>query len=343
MLTAILLSPLALGGIPADVLCESKVLAYEFAQKLMPERASTAGGLDAVAAGLGFAAGVDPTTFNCSVTPPAPTPAPPAPAPKPVVPKGTCSAVMTGVNLVYGAKDSKWNSTTTSAACEALCKADPGCTYGTWHDGDQGRYKHACIVRYDNQYSPHRQDGHFSFLCNMTGTTPQIPDQRASDLPWAWVPQPHGALPPRHAGWRAGVAPLPTAEAEAASLYVDAVKGSDSAAGTLAAPLKTIQSAVAKATAAGGALIFLRAGTFELASTVKITHSDITIAPYQQEEVSPHVRVLSSHLRLRLLPQRSHARSPLRLTSLTHFSLHCCSPLLVRYSYCRSSSAAEFS
>jgi hypothetical protein len=152
-----------------------------------------------------------------------------------------------------------------------------------------------------------------------------------------------GALPPRHAGWRAGVAPLPTAEAEAASLYVDAVKGSDSAAGTLAAPLKTIQSAVAKATAAGGALIFLRAGTFELASTVKITHSDITIAPYQQEEVSPHVRVLSSHLRLRLLPQRSHARSPLRLTSLTHFSLHCCSPLLVRYSYCRSSSAAEFS
>ena len=42
-------------GIPGDVLCNSKVLAYEFAAKLMPERASD-GGLAPVAAGLG----VDP-------------------------------------------------------------------------------------------------------------------------------------------------------------------------------------------------------------------------------------------------------------------------------------------
>lgn len=63
----------------------------------------------------------------------------------------------------------------------------------------------------------------------------------------------------------------------AADLYV-APAGSDSAAGTLAAPLKSIQVAVDKAVA--GDTIYLRAGTYSPTTNIKITKSGTSAKPY---------------------------------------------------------------
>ncbi|GKT94004.1 pectate lyase L [Colletotrichum tofieldiae] len=63
----------------------------------------------------------------------------------------------------------------------------------------------------------------------------------------------------------------------AADLYV-APTGSDSAAGTLAAPLKSIQIAVDKAVA--GDTIYLRAGTYSPTTNIKITKSGTAAKPY---------------------------------------------------------------
>ena len=62
--------------------------------------------------------------------------------------------------------------------------------------------------------------------------------------------------------------------------------GSDSAAGTEAAPLHTLGAAVAKA--AGGGAVVVRAGKFFLNSTLELTaaHSGISIAAYQGEHVT---------------------------------------------------------
>ncbi|KAK1979817.1 pectate lyase L [Colletotrichum cereale] len=63
----------------------------------------------------------------------------------------------------------------------------------------------------------------------------------------------------------------------AADLYV-APTGSDSAAGTLAAPLKSIQIAVDKAIA--GDTIYLRAGTYSPTANIQITKSGTAAKPY---------------------------------------------------------------
>lgn len=68
----------------------------------------------------------------------------------------------------------------------------------------------------------------------------------------------------------------PTFPAPAGSIYVDAAKGSDSNAGTAAAPMKTIAAAVAKA--GEKATVVLKAGTYHT-DTVNIgaEHSGLTI------------------------------------------------------------------
>ena len=128
-------------------------------------------GLAAVALGLG----VNPTNKTCTTSGGGghghgPSPPGPPPPPKPHVPHGSCSALMPGMSLVYGSRANSWPTTGSAAACETLCKANATCTYGTWHDEHQGHYKNACMLETDQRYSPHRQDGHPSFLCNMSAT-----------------------------------------------------------------------------------------------------------------------------------------------------------------------------
>jgi len=78
-----------------------------------------------------------------------------------------------------------------------------------------------------------------------------------------------------------------SAQAAATTLYV-ATNGSDSNAGTLAAPLKTIQKAVGLV--AAGGTIAIRGGTFTLTSNITIAKSGTSSAPitmtnYQGEHV----------------------------------------------------------
>lgn len=144
-------------------------------------------------------------------------------------------------------------------------------------------YGKACILESDGQYVPHRQDDHFSFICNTTGTVGRVPDPEPYGVWWAPEDRRLDQQAPRSKGWRASVPPLEPS----ASLYVDAAKGSDSAAGSIDAPLKTIQAAVDKASAsASETSIYLRAGTFYLPASVVIKASGITIAPYQNEDVT---------------------------------------------------------
>lgn len=76
-------------------------------------------------------------------------------------------------------------------------------------------------------------------------------------------------------------------EKRATAIYVSPT-GNDSAAGTLAAPLKSIQKAVDKAVA--GDTIYLRGGTYALTTNIQITKSGTasakyTITNYQSEKV----------------------------------------------------------
>ena len=73
----------------------------------------------------------------------------------------------------------------------------------------------------------------------------------------------------------------------AASIFVDAAKGSDAAAGSESAPLKTVEAAIAKARKAAGApsTIVLRAGTYYLKETLALTAADsgLTIESFSGE------------------------------------------------------------
>jgi len=73
----------------------------------------------------------------------------------------------------------------------------------------------------------------------------------------------------------------------AGSIYVDAAKGSDSAAGSLGAPLKTIEAAHAKTRQQSGSAstIVLRGGTYYLKETLALTAQDsgLTIESYTGE------------------------------------------------------------
>ncbi|KAG8680706.1 hypothetical protein FRC09_018035, partial [Ceratobasidium sp. 395] len=79
----------------------------------------------------------------------------------------------------------------------------------------------------------------------------------------------------------------PVIEKRATALYVSP-SGSDSAAGTLAAPFLTIQKAVN--TAVAGDTIYLRAGTYAPTASIQFTKSGTssakyTITNYQSEKV----------------------------------------------------------
>ena len=63
----------------------------------------------------------------------------------------------------------------------------------------------------------------------------------------------------------------------AADIYVSP-SGSDNAAGTLTAPIKSIQSAVDKVSA--GSTIYLRGGTYALTTNVQISRVGTSSAPY---------------------------------------------------------------
>ena len=249
--------------------------------------------------------GVDPSTKTCTgPSPPSPSPAPPGPPPppRPPVPAGQCSALMSGMTLVNGDHAQTWPKTDSADACETLCKSNKTCTYGTWHDPQQGRYANACLLKTDNQYHPKRMSGHTSFVCNTTGTVGRIPDPPPHGMWWAPEDRRLDQQAPRSKGWRSSVPPVDAAASTATSLYVDASKGSDSAAGTIDAPLQSIQAAVDKAAlttassngagaggdaaGAGATSIFLRAGTFYLPAPVVIKASGVTIGPYQNEDVT---------------------------------------------------------
>lgn len=71
-------------------------------------------------------------------------------------------------------------------------------------------------------------------------------------------------------------------------IFVDWAKGKDSAAGTMAAPLKTIAAAQTKARGAKGSSIQLRGGVHYLAATVTLTAADsgLTIEAYNNENAT---------------------------------------------------------
>ncbi|MBB2946930.1 hypothetical protein FB565_006698 [Actinoplanes lutulentus] len=86
----------------------------------------------------------------------------------------------------------------------------------------------------------------------------------------------------------AGIAAIGTADAATATTFYVATTGSDSNAGTLAAPFATIQKAIG-AVAAGGT-IAVRGGTHALTSNIQITKSGtaaapITLTAYNSEKV----------------------------------------------------------
>ncbi|KAF1843178.1 polysaccharide lyase family 9 protein [Cucurbitaria berberidis CBS 394.84] len=73
------------------------------------------------------------------------------------------------------------------------------------------------------------------------------------------------------------------------TIYV-APAGSDTAAGTLAAPLKSIQVAVDKA--AAGDIIYLRGGTYALTKNIQIKKSGTSAAPYTLSAYQSEVPVI---------------------------------------------------
>lgn len=69
--------------------------------------------------------------------------------------------------------------------------------------------------------------------------------------------------------------------AGAATFYLDAAAGNDAAAGTLAAPFRSVERGVAAcraAAAADGCTVFFRAGTYELAGPVLLSAADCGLA-----------------------------------------------------------------
>ena len=82
--------------------------------------------------------------------------------------------------------------TPNASACEAICKSRPNCTYGTWHDKHQkpAYWDNVCYLNTDHRYHPRRQRGHTSFLCNMTGSLPSIPEPDENEMQYLFEPQP---------------------------------------------------------------------------------------------------------------------------------------------------------
>ena len=74
-----------------------------------------------------------------------------------------------------------------------------------------------------------------------------------------------------------------------ATLYVSPT-GSDSSAGTLSAPLKSIQTAIDKAVA--GDIIYLRGGTYSLTKNIQIKKSGTSSAPYTLSAYEAEVPII---------------------------------------------------
>ena len=80
---------------------------------------------------------------------------------------------------------------------------------------------------------------------------------------------------------------FPIPHSDGVTVYVDSVRGDDSAGGTLDAPLRTIRAAQSKTRSASGAsTIILRGGVYYLNSTLELTPLDsgLTIQNYDGEE-----------------------------------------------------------
>jgi hypothetical protein len=92
--------------------------------------------------------------------------------------------------------------------------------------------------------------------------------------------------------------PFPLPASAAGTFYVDFAGGSDSAAGSQAAPFKTVAHALAATRAGGGGgTIVLRAGTHFVASTLTLTGADsgLTIQGFPGEEAWLSVSFNANH------------------------------------------------
>eukprot|EP01043_Picozoa_sp_COSAG02_P018589 COSAG02_NODE_872_length_16321_cov_6.491062_7_plen_469_part_00 len=112
----------------------------------------------------------------------------------------------------------------------------------------------------------------------------------------------------------------------AGSIYVDASKGSDTAAGTESAPLKTIEAAVAKsrqATPSSASTIVLRGGTYYLKETLALTPQDsgLTIESYSGEVAELSGAHPLSELKWKPVNVTGHHKTPVTMSTLPDTNL----------------------
>ena len=277
--------------------CQRRLLAWDFAKFLQPERSWTSSGARAVAIGLQL----DPDGPACPPPPPPPPPGPPPPPPAPPGPpapppappphglpepplpaSGACSAAVEGASLIccnLPAGFMSFNSLQPSAsACSASCLKNTTCAAWTWHDNTVKGYAHFCYFVLDATapWSHVRADpGHFSGICH----------HATGDLQTATpaVLSPADLSPIRDRGWRAAVAPL-ARPVEGSTVWVDAMQGSDDNPGTSASlAVRTLAAGVAKAAnlPKPRTILLSTSATHYLTDTIRLGagHSDTTIAP----------------------------------------------------------------
>ena len=122
-------------------------------------------------------------------------------------------------------------------------------------------------------------------------------------------------------------APRSTGYSHAAgSIYVDATKGSDTAAGTESAPLKTVEAAVAKsrqATPSSASTIVLRAGTYYLKETLALTAQDsgLTIESYSGEVAELSGAQPLSELKWKPVNVTANHKTPVTMSTLPDTNL----------------------
>ena len=123
-------------------------------------------------------------------------------------------------------------------------------------------------------------------------------------------------------------APRTTGYSHAAgSIYVDASKGSDAAAGTESAPLKTVEAALAKARKGGSpssaATIVLRGGTYYLKETMALTAADsgLTIESYSGEVAEVSGAHPLANLEWKAVNVTAHHKTPVTMTTLPDTNL----------------------
>ena len=159
-------------------------------------------------------------------------------------------------------------------------------------------------------------------------TSSTVNEPGPSDIDYTFHPQRFdGSQPQRSKGWRGSVPSLDPATSSDRQFFVDPIQGNDASPGSQDKPLKTIAAAVAKAEAAAKAAdvakdmaksesppqnttILLRAGTHQVAKTISITTSSLTIQPFNKEEV-----VISGGVRLapqwkKVAPMAGSAANP---------------------------------